>query len=837
MLRIFSRKSILVICFTAIVLLVNTVNAQHLSSNSYLIGDFENAKEAINYFEEDKSDYNIGFSIHINYALDSNELYVESSDSYVTFQQYVEALKVYLDKNPSKVVPLFINYEGPENWLKQVLNKANLDDYCFFLPAGEKWPNLEEIRDTGKRLIIFSFHQTNDEDKIINYAWDHIAEFPFTNFDSPIFEGYYSNGKPENELLLLRHFEKSNIEKSKIDESWLNLSENNFSILHAIKCWQLCGKRPNFIMVEGKHIRKIYYLNYVLRDFPSISGVVSYRNKPLEQVFWENKVKAITNGYYSFPVVEDEAPVLRPYQHGYSFRPSNIQVTEEYLKKGVINFTAFPLSLDEELTGAFTFNGKINNLIKPASSTKNFKCEFAKDIVKGEVLKFQDSSYAVFGIPDDFGIRKSSFTISLNIKLSELDLENDYFLIGANEKEYRKSLHVNIRKGIPYFGFYGSDVSVYKKLEPSKWYNLVVRYDIKNQEQSIFINGKQHGSSTGHPSYIGESELMLGRGFIQEGHLSGYIDDLYIWNRALSNNEIKTVFSDGVKVEKKNNLVFIFLTLITLVVLALVILMVVRRRRSVKFQTTRVKSFKTSEILGSKINTITLFGGFRVYDKHGKDITLKFPPKIKELFLIILLYSVKSTRGISSQKITNIIWHGFSTKKASNNRSVSFNKLRSAISDIEGISINFESGYWKITWNESFICDYLRVSSILKQLDKSRPEKYKELFQYVKSGKFLENSNWEWLEEFQTSINFDVVDALNDYALTLDELKEQAQAFEVYTLVIKIDDLNEQALQYIVSYLKSKESQTRARYYYDKFCEKYFEAYDEKYHIEFQDLI
>ena len=48
---------------------------------------------------------------------------------------------------------------------------------------------------------------------------------------------------------------------------------------------------------------------------------------------------------------------------------------------------------------------------------------------------------------------------------------------------------------------------------------------------------------------------------------------------------------------------------------------------------------------------IVFFGGFQIFDKKGNDITGKFSPLIKELFLILWLYTHKNNKGISSQKL------------------------------------------------------------------------------------------------------------------------------------------------------------------------------------------
>jgi hypothetical protein len=78
-------------------------------------------------------------------------------------------------------------------------------------------------------------------------------------------------------------------------------------------------------------------------------------------------------------------------------------------------------------------------------------------------------------------------------------------------------------------------------------------------------------------------------------------------------------------------------------------------------------------------NAILLFGDLQVFDNDGVDITKFFTPLVKELFLLILLYSIKKGRGLTSEKLNEILWFDKSAKSARNNRSVNIAKLKSLL--------------------------------------------------------------------------------------------------------------------------------------------------------------
>src|SRR3569833_2345558 len=54
-------------------------------------------------------------------------------------------------------------------------------------------------------------------------------------------------------------------------------------------------------------------------------------------------------------------------------------------------------------------------------------------------------------------------------------------------------------------------------------------------------------------------------------------------------------------------------------------------------------------------NAVCLLGEFTVYDKHSRDITHLFSPKIKQLFQLIMLKS-RENGGVTSKKISSLLW-------------------------------------------------------------------------------------------------------------------------------------------------------------------------------------
>ncbi len=100
-----------------------------------------------------------------------------------------------------------------------------------------------------------------------------------------------------------------------------------------------------------------------------------------------------------------------------------------------------------------------------------------------------------------------------------------------------------------------------------------------------------------------------------------------------------------------------------------------------------------SEEPGTKQNyQLVLFGGFQVFNLNNEDITNKFSPLLKELFLLIFLYTYKNNKGITSDQISEYLWFGKSSSSARNNRAVNIAKLKTILSEIWSSRIDKENG-------------------------------------------------------------------------------------------------------------------------------------------------
>jgi hypothetical protein len=389
--------------------------------------------------------------------------------------------------------------------------------------------------------------------------------------------------------------------------------------------------------------------------------------------------------------------------------PEQIVVTGEMTVPESYTILAAPLKLNEDMTGSFSFESIIMNAVNSSQNFEGENYSYIQDIARGNVLRLPENASINLGKPENYGLRNSSFTVSCFVKFTEILEFGDNAILGNYESGYRRGLHLILRSGQPYFGLWANDYVANRTLSPNIWYHLTWRYIIETGEQSIFLNGQHIGGSVGHPPFSGTGDIHLGSALSSGASLRGYIDNLYIWNRPLGNDEINRLsldeeitFDHRNTVESKGFRISKWFLVFAVFIIGGLLFFILNKRRKKEIKNTGFE--RPPEVTN---NQILLFGEFKAIDNNGDDVTDLFTPKVKELFLFVLIYSLKSGIGANVRDINDVLWEGISSGKVANNRSVTLNKLRKILLQFAGIEIVSTGGYLQAKIKTPFYCDYV----------------------------------------------------------------------------------------------------------------------------------
>jgi len=245
-----------------------------------------------------------------------------------------------------------------------------------------------------------------------------------------------------------------------------------------------------------------------------------------------------------------------------------------------------------------------------------------------------------------------------------------------------------------------------------------------------------------------------------------------------------------------------------------------------------------SSPLPAPSNVLFLFGEMQIFDKDSIDITRQFTPLIRELFLLILLYSVRKGTGVSSDKLTEILWSDKSTQSARNNRSVNIAKLKSLLDRLEHVQLSKDTGYWKIDLDPACTrLDYLSYLAIVKDKKKLSKERINQLAEITQRGSFLSNIEYEWLDEYKSEVSNEIIDTYLHFAHSIPIKEDPDFLVRLTNYIFYFDAVNEEAIAVKCKALAYTGKHSLAKAAFDNFVRQYKTIYGEEYGKDFQELL
>ncbi len=237
-------------------------------------------------------------------------------------------------------------------------------------------------------------------------------------------------------------------------------------------------------------------------------------------------------------------------------------------------------------------------------------------------------------------------------------------------------------------------------------------------------------------------------------------------------------------------------------------------------------------------NSIFLFGDFQVFDAEGHDLTKHFTPLIKELFLILLLYTISKGRGISSEKLYELLWFDKSIESARNNRSVNITKLKSILDKMPVCRISRETGYWKIDIDYQHIfVDYKVYTDIVRDKNKLSKKRITDLAYITKRGGFLSDLDYSWLDEFKSEISNEVIDTYLHFADSVKISDDPEFLIQLANYIFYFDPVNEEAMTIKCKSLAFLGKHSLAKTTFETFVKEYRQIYDEDFESDFNKIL
>lgn len=266
--------------------------------------------------------------------------------------------------------------------------------------------------------------------------------------------------------------------------------------------------------------------------------------------------------------------------------------------------------------------------------------------------------------------------------------------------------------------------------------------------------------------------------------------------------------------------VFILLA-VGVIFLSLLVFALVKFRRKERQEKKQIESLQSLQSLEEdksdkriKQSAVYVFSNFTVYDKNGTDISYRFSMKLRTLFALVLLNTNKDT-GISTERLTSILWPDKEINEAKNIRGITIHRLRGILPDIEGISLIHQNSQWFFVFDEElFYCDYLEYSSIMKELQEltflqdSYNDLMERLITILNNGAFLANIQDTGIDNFKSKEEDKIEQLLKSYISHLYREKQYQKVISVAPVFFMVEPLDDEVLDICLkSYKKMNKKQ------------------------------
>lgn len=236
-------------------------------------------------------------------------------------------------------------------------------------------------------------------------------------------------------------------------------------------------------------------------------------------------------------------------------------------------------------------------------------------------------------------------------------------------------------------------------------------------------------------------------------------------------------------------------------------------------------------------NSIFLFGTFAAIDKNGRDMTYMFSPKIRHLFLYILIKSI-TKEGVLSSDLNNLFWADKPDDKIKNLKNVTMNHLRKTLQELEGIELTHQKGYFKLALNEDCYCDFQRfflLTGGMTQAPLSESES-EELHNLLARGKFLNTIETNLFDYPRQQAESFTISLLSEQIHTLYKNGRNSKTIRICNILFAIDPLSDMAMTYAVCTYRRQNRPDKAIQLYSTFTKEYRRVLNEEYPIAFDEV-
>ncbi len=221
-----------------------------------------------------------------------------------------------------------------------------------------------------------------------------------------------------------------------------------------------------------------------------------------------------------------------------------------------------------------------------------------------------------------------------------------------------------------------------------------------------------------------------------------------------------------------------------------------------------------------------LFGPFTVRGSQGNDLSQRFTPRLTQLFLAVLLEgrtNGNNSRGVTGERISELLWPDASPVGAKNSRNVALLDLRQILREVGGVHLVHEERRYHLRFDPACYCDLVRFLHLRDSLPRAESKilLVEEMMQVLTRGPLLPAVSHEWLEGFRSHVMLEAVSCLCGRDGGLEQTTHVNDALQALDAILSWDPLNEAAIRCKLRLLTKSGNHGEVKRIFEAFADRY----------------
>ncbi len=242
-------------------------------------------------------------------------------------------------------------------------------------------------------------------------------------------------------------------------------------------------------------------------------------------------------------------------------------------------------------------------------------------------------------------------------------------------------------------------------------------------------------------------------------------------------------------------------------------------------------------------NIVSIFGGLRIHDSSGFDLTRRLTPKQYEILTLIALHTFgdKNSSGIEFHRLDHVVWKDTPAENIKNTRNVALSKIRATLKEYDGVSLTVNENKVSLWFDQQFrneIESYFLLKRYFSESDKINDEESMSNFIRIAGrGKFMGTLTEEWVDDLRSKEENEITTVITLYLKRIFEEGRLESCIGIIDTVSVHDPLNEELLCIKLRSLYNLGRHSIALETYNSYRREFETIFNTNYNTPLQDLL